>query len=131
MGIYDIITLLEVGLMKYDGKRQRLNAIFKQIEKDIHDGIFHKVVILHDKDELLRVFVQRTDMSPIHWYSVHSTGNLNFKASKLTLKETKIEDYNDFKMIYHGKPYTFIYDDKDLQQIYDKHLQDYKDYLAK
>ena len=104
MGIYDIITLLEVGLMKYDGKRQRLNAIFKQIEKDIHDGIFHKVVILHDKDELLRVYVQRTDMSPIHWYSVHSTGNLNFKASKLTLKETKIEDYNDFKMIYHGQP---------------------------
>lgn len=131
MGIYDIITLLEVGLMKYDGKRQRLNAIFKQIEKDIHDGIFHKVVILHDKDELLRVYVQRTDTSPIHWYSVHSTGNLNFKASKLTLKETKIEDYNDFKMIYHGKPYTFIYDDMTLQEIYNKHLQDYKDYLAK
>lgn len=58
-------------------------------------------------------------------------GNLNFKVSKLTLKETKIEDYDDFKMIYHGKPYTFIYDDMDLQQIYDKHLQDYKDYLAK
>ena len=68
MGIYDIITSLEVGLMKYDGKRQRLNAIFKQIEKDIHDGIFRKVVILHDKEELLRVYVQRTDMSPIHWY---------------------------------------------------------------
>ena len=117
--------------MKYDGKRQRLNAIFKQIEKDIHDGIFHKVVILHDKTEMLRVYVQRTDMSPIHWYSVHSTGNLNFKVSKLTSKETKIEDYDDFKMIYHGKPYTFIYDDMDLQQIYDKHLQDYKDYLAK
>ena len=70
-------------------------------------------------------------MSPIHWYSVHSTGNLNFKASKLTLKETKIEDYNDFKMIYHGKPYTFIYYDMTLQEIYNKHLQDYKDYLAK
>lgn len=38
--IYDIITLLEVGLMKYDGKRQRLNAIFKQIEKDMHEGVF-------------------------------------------------------------------------------------------
>ena len=70
-------------------------------------------------------------MSPIYWYSVHSTGNLNFKASKLTLKETKIEDYDDFKMIYHGKPYTFIYDDMTLQEIYNKHLQDYKDYLAK
>lgn len=58
-------------------------------------------------------------------------GNLNFKASKLTLKETKIEDYDDFKMIYHGKPYTFIYDDMTLQEIYNKHLQDYKDYLAK
>ena len=44
--------------MKYDGKRQRLNAIFKQIEKDMHEGVFHKVIILHDKDDMLRVYVQ-------------------------------------------------------------------------
>lgn len=131
MRIYDIITLLEVGLMKYDGKRQRLNAIFKQIEKDMHEGVFHKVIILHDKDDMLRVYVQRTDMSQIHWYTVYAQGDLNFKVSKLTLKENNIEDNEDFKLIYLGKPYTFIYDDMTLQEIYDKHLQDYKYYLAK
>ena len=41
--------------MKYDEKRKRLNAVFKQIEKDIHEGVFHKVVILHDKDKLVFV----------------------------------------------------------------------------
>ena len=117
--------------MKYDGKRKRLNAVFEQIAKDIHEKVFHKVVILHDKDGMLRVYVQRTDMSKIHWYTVHAKGNLEFKATKLTLKETRIEDYDDFKMIYHGKPYTFIYDDMTLQEIYDKHLKDYKDYLEK
>lgn len=131
MGIYDIITSLEVGLMKYDEKRKRLNAVFRQIEKDIHEGVFHKVVILHEKGGILRIYVQRTDMSKIHWYTVHAKGNLNFEASKHTLKETNIEDYEDFKMMYHGKSYTFIYDDMTLQEIYDKHLQDYKDYLAK
>lgn len=117
--------------MKYDEKRKRLNAVFKQIEKDIHEGVFHKVVILHDKDRMLRVYVQRTDMSKVHCYTVHAKGNLNFDASKHTLKESNIEDNVDFKLVYHGKPYTFIYDDMDLQQIYDKHLQDYKDYLGK
>ena len=117
--------------MKYDGKRQRLNAIFKQIEKDMHEGVFHKVIILHDKDDMLRVYVQRTDMSQIHWYTVYAQGDLNFKVSKLTLKENNIEDNEDYKLIYLGKPYTFIYDDMTLQEIYDKHLQDYKYYLAK
>ena len=56
---------------------------------------------------------------------------MNFKVSKLTLKENNIEDNEDFKLIYLGKPYTFIYDDMTLQEIYDKHLQDYKYYLAK
>lgn len=111
MGIYDIITSLEVGLMKYDEKRKRLNAVFRQIEKDIHEGVFHKVVILHEKGGILRIYVQRTDMSKIHWYTVHAKGNLNFEASKHTLKETNIEDYEDFKMMYHGKSYTFIYDE--------------------